>query len=97
LLRRLFEATNFTMRLCDGGHHVAISIRLPADTIAQIVGTVEAISQTINESSAVAPDQAMPVRLCRCCTCPSQRAPGRIRTCDTRFRKPMLYPLSYEG
>src|SRR3954453_3748912 len=20
-----------------------------------------------------------------------------IRTCDTRFRKPMLYPLSYEG
>jgi hypothetical protein len=24
-------------------------------------------------------------------------APGRIRTCDTRFRKPMLYPLSYEG
>ncbi len=24
-------------------------------------------------------------------------APGRIRTCDTRFRKPVLYPLSYEG
>jgi hypothetical protein len=24
-------------------------------------------------------------------------APGRIRTCDTRFRKPTLYPLSYEG
>jgi hypothetical protein len=24
-------------------------------------------------------------------------APGRNRTCDTRFRKPMLYPLSYEG
>ncbi len=22
-------------------------------------------------------------------------APGRIRTYDTRFRKPMLYPLSY--
>jgi hypothetical protein len=21
--------------------------------------------------------------------------PGRIRTCDTRFRKPLLYPLSY--
>jgi hypothetical protein len=29
------------------------------------------------------------------CTFPS--APGRIRTCDTRFRKPVLYPLSYEG
>jgi hypothetical protein len=24
-------------------------------------------------------------------------APGRNRTCDTRFRKPLLYPLSYEG
>ena len=22
---------------------------------------------------------------------------GRIRTCDARFRKPTLYPLSYEG
>ena len=27
----------------------------------------------------------------------SHGAPGRIRTCDARFRKPMLYPLSYEG
>ncbi len=26
-----------------------------------------------------------------------QGAPGRIRTCGTRFRKPLLYPLSYEG
>src|SRR5687767_1927392 len=25
------------------------------------------------------------------------RAPGRNRTSDTRFRKPVLYPLSYEG
>ena len=24
-------------------------------------------------------------------------APGRIRTSDTWFRKPVLYPLSYEG
>lgn len=32
---------------------------------------------------------------------PGQRlagcAPGRIRTCDTRFRRAVLYPLSYEG
>src|SRR5205823_2997880 len=27
----------------------------------------------------------------------SDCAPGRNRTCDTRFRKPLLYPLSYEG
>ena len=25
------------------------------------------------------------------------RAPGRTRTSDTRFRKPVLYPLSYGG
>ena len=30
-------------------------------------------------------------------TCAFGGAPGRIRTCDTRFRKPVLYPLSYEG
>ena len=24
-------------------------------------------------------------------------APGKNRTCDLRFRKPLLYPLSYEG
>ena len=24
-------------------------------------------------------------------------APGRIRTCGARFRKPLLYPLSYGG
>jgi hypothetical protein len=27
----------------------------------------------------------------------SHSAPGRNRTSDTRFRKPLLYPLSYEG
>ncbi len=25
------------------------------------------------------------------------RALGRIRTCDTGFRRAVLYPLSYEG
>ena len=30
-------------------------------------------------------------------TCCFYGAPGRNRTCDTRFRKPVLYPLSYEG
>ncbi len=28
---------------------------------------------------------------------PGNGAPGRIRTCDARFRKPTLYPLSYGG
>jgi hypothetical protein len=28
---------------------------------------------------------------------PIRTTPGRIRTCDLRFRKPPLYPLSYGG
>ena len=27
----------------------------------------------------------------------ARRAPGRIRTCNLRIRRPLLYPLSYEG
>jgi hypothetical protein len=30
-------------------------------------------------------------------TCKNASAPGRIRTCDTGFRRAVLYPLSYEG
>ena len=29
--------------------------------------------------------------------CEIQSAPGRIRTCDSWYRKPVLYPLSYGG
>jgi hypothetical protein len=32
-----------------------------------------------------------------CWSCPAGSAPGRNRTCDSRFRKPLLSPLSYEG
>ena len=32
-----------------------------------------------------------------CCDAGQIGAPGRIRTCDTRFRRAVLYPLSYEG
>ena len=33
----------------------------------------------------------------RCLLAPSIGAHGKIRTCDARFRKPTLYPLSYVG
>jgi hypothetical protein len=36
-------------------------------------------------------------RFARALTCYLAGAPGRIRTCDARFRKPTLYPLSYGG
>jgi hypothetical protein len=34
---------------------------------------------------------------CQRCPETSHGAPGRIRTCDTGFRRAVLYPLSYEG
>ena len=30
-------------------------------------------------------------------SCENNGAPGMIRTCDTGFRRAVLYPLSYEG
>jgi hypothetical protein len=30
-------------------------------------------------------------------SCENNGAPGRIRTCDTGFRRAVLYPLSYGG
>jgi hypothetical protein len=38
----------------------------------------------------LAKSAAIPIAISIC-------ALGRNRTCDTRFRKPLLYPLSYEG
>ncbi len=32
-----------------------------------------------------------------CTTIGRQGAPGRTRTCNLRIRRPLLYPLSYEG
>ena len=34
---------------------------------------------------------------CTCTRGPRDRAPDRSRTCDLRYRKPALYPLSYGG
>jgi hypothetical protein len=36
-------------------------------------------------------------RYVRMQSAPGKSAPGRIRTCDTGFRRAVLYPLSYEG
>jgi site-specific DNA recombinase len=46
LLRRLFEATSLAVRITDDGDHMMISIRLPGDTMQEIIGTVETIYKT---------------------------------------------------
>ena len=43
----------------------------------------------VTDSSRILPAGATALR--------AVSAPGRIRTCDARFRKPTLYPLSYGG
>jgi hypothetical protein len=46
LLRRLFEATSLAIRITDDGDHVAISIRLPGDTLPEVIRAVETIDET---------------------------------------------------
>ena len=58
--------------------------------IAQLVRVTEASLAIASEAN----DKAVQNTLGHASAC---SALGRIRTCDTRFRKPMLYPLSYEG
>jgi hypothetical protein len=53
------------------------------------VEAVEVVGAQLAQRHAA--DVRRPAELGFCC------APGRIRTCDTRFRKPLLSPLSYEG
>jgi hypothetical protein len=48
------------------------------------------------------PEEAEHSQFSECCSpLPAStrkpNTPGRNRTCDTRFRKAVLYPLSYEG
>ena len=71
LLRRLFEVTSLAVRLTDDGDHVTISVRLPGETIPEIIGAVEIIAEN---------DKAPGNRLPGACV-HAVRAPGRIRTC----------------
>jgi len=91
LLRALFEATRLTIRMHHDTDDVIISVTLPADDL-----------QTIASAANRLPTANLKPQVRRAATGISNRAdavcaPGRIRTCDARFRKPMLYPLSYEG
>ena len=72
---------------------------------------VEAFGRTVRRTRGVVGEDLLSVRPPRIIASPRRRAEprnglvrtkipgalGRIRTSDTRFRKPMLYPLSYEG
>ena len=91
LLRSLFETTRLTVQLQPDSDAVTITIRLPADDLPIITRAAERITNTMPETQE-APGQE-PDATCVDVVC----APGRIRTYDTRFRRAVLYPLSYEG
>ncbi|TGB08589.1 hypothetical protein E2651_18610 [Streptomyces sp. MZ04] len=111
LQRQLYEITQLTIRLHANSDDITLSIKLPADWLPEISHTAETIT------SAAAPRHAQgPATNPVAGPCPSSasrtdrtdavRAPGRIRTCDTRFRsgiaslpggawrcRAMLFPL----
>ena len=75
----------------DDGGHVTTSIKLPADHLPEIAQAAESITDTMITT------QETPAQTASAACVAAVSAPGRNRTCDTRFRKPLLYPLSYEG
>ncbi|TGA95460.1 recombinase family protein [Streptomyces sp. MZ04] len=91
LQRQLYEITQLTIRLHASSDDVTLSVKLPADRLPEISNAAEMIT-----SAAAAPRHAQgPATNQVAGPCPSSasrtdrtdavRAPGRIRTCDTRF------------
>ncbi|MFD5696839.1 recombinase family protein [Streptomyces lasiicapitis] len=84
LQRQLYEITQLTIRLHANSDDVTLSIRLPADRLSEISRAAEAATGGRYAQGPATTPVAGP--------CPSAsrtdavRAPGRIRTCDTRFR-----------
>jgi hypothetical protein len=57
-------------------------------TVQKVASKVTSGNEKLNLTVTAGPNCSLQRKFC---------APGRIRTCDHRFRKPMLYPLSYGG
>ncbi len=67
----------------------------PSSSVANLLVSGLAVSVDPPGMSISVPAPTSAVASSRCAG--NGGAPGRIRTCDTRFRKPLLSPLSYEG
>lgn len=89
LLRALFEATRLTIDLHEHSDDATITITLPADDLPTIA---DAAHNLPAEHPTHADDQREPADPL---FVDAVGAPGRIRTCDTRFRSaaaPMTLP-----
>lgn len=93
LQRRLYDAFQLQVRYNKPRHEARIRVTIREDTARTFAKAASVV--TAGESD-ISPRRS---RRSHASTKVSHvlGAPGRIRTCGTRFRKPLLYPLSYEG
>lgn len=91
LLQRLFEISQLSIRLHDNAARATITITLPADHVPAIAHAATIVGDAITTTTET------PGHRPGAAVVDAVRALGRIRTCDTRFRRAVLYPLSYEG
>ncbi|WP_255375868.1 zinc ribbon domain-containing protein [Saccharomonospora sp. CUA-673] len=84
LLRRLFETTQLTVALNGDTDEVTITIKLPADDLPHIAQAAERITETMPSTHNT------PAQPAGAGSVDAVRAPGRIRTCDTRFRRELI-------
>ncbi len=87
LQRELFSAFRLEIRYDAGTGTALIRITLDGDTIGEVAAMAEQLPGNENRHLLNA----------SACVEDLVRAPGRIRTCGTRFRRAVLYPLSYGG
>ncbi len=90
LLRRLFEAVSLAVKLTDDGDHVTISVRLPGDTLPEIISTAETINTMIDKHETPGQDGS------GACV-DAVRAPGAIRTHTGRVLSPLPLPVGLRG
>jgi site-specific recombinase XerC len=87
-----------TLTLDQYGHLFGDELDAVADRIDAAARAAADFSRTFRGLAADRTwSRYRPARRSSGLTCGKVGAPGRIRTCDARFRKPTLYPLSYGG
>lgn len=80
LLRKLFEAVSPTVRIADDGDHVIINVRLPGDTMPEIISAAEKINTMTSDPHETPGHGVINARV------DAVRAPGAARTASTRNR-----------
>ena len=91
LLRKLFEAVSLTVRIADDGDHVIINVRLPGDTMPEIISTAETINNLTSDPHETPGHSVTGARV------DAVRAPGGSRTHTAVLLRDLPLPLGYGG